>query len=106
MTERQYPIHLRKIGEHQIAEFLETLIIELDTHEKMFLELCKVTRERDELGDRVSHSELVRHGRWIEGEMSHDMLSVWKCSECGLRMNGKTWRYCPNCGAKMDGGES
>lgn len=49
MTEQQYPIHLRKIGEHQIAEFLETLIIELDTHEKMFLELCQVTRERDAL---------------------------------------------------------
>lgn len=51
MTEQQYPIHLRKIGEHQIAEFLETLIIELDTHEKMFLELCQVTRERDALLD-------------------------------------------------------
>lgn len=49
MTEQQYPLHLRKIGEHQIAEFLETLIIELDTHEKMFLELCQVTRERDAL---------------------------------------------------------
>lgn len=49
MTEQQYPLHLRKIGEHQIAEFLETLMIELDTHEKMFLELCQVTRERDAL---------------------------------------------------------
>ena len=48
-------------------------------------------------------AEPVRHGRWIEEEMSCDMLSVWKCSECGLRMNGKTWHYCPNCGCKMDG---
>ena len=53
MTEHQYPIHLRKIGEHQIAEFLETLMIELDTHEKMFLELCQLRREKDALREIV-----------------------------------------------------
>lgn len=53
MTEHQYPIHLRKIGEHQIAEFLETLMIELDTHEKMFLELCQVKREKEALEEIV-----------------------------------------------------
>lgn len=47
MTEQQYPIHLRKIGEPVIAQFLEDLMQEIDTHEKMFLELCQVKRERD-----------------------------------------------------------
>ena len=52
----------------------------------------------------AADTEVVRHGRWIEVEMSCDMLTTWKCSECGSRMNGKTWNYCPNCGARMDGG--
>lgn len=26
------------------------------------------------------------------------------CSECGTSMN-TYWHYCPNCGAKMDGGQ-
>lgn len=56
----------------------------------------------------------VRHGRW--NEESPDCLdgdSVYVCSVCG-----ETWtliegtpldnnmHYCPNCGAKMDGGET
>lgn len=44
----------------------------------------------------------VQHGRWIgiDGEW-HD----WKCSECGSERDGRT-PYCPNCGARMDGGET
>lgn len=49
MTERQYPIHLRRIGEPEIADYLESMVIEIDTHEKMFLELCELKRERDAL---------------------------------------------------------
>lgn len=53
MTERQYPIHLRRIGEPEIADFLEDLMQEMDTHEKMYLELCQVKRERDALREIV-----------------------------------------------------
>lgn len=50
----------------------------------------------------------VRHGRWI----GYDGDS-WKCSICGeedcyaydLNVNRFTDKYCPNCGAKMDGGD-
>lgn len=48
----------------------------------------------------------VVHGRWIE---DHDYL---KCPECGVMVKRNftffdigNWNYCPNCGAKMDGGE-
>ena len=49
-------------------------------------------------------AEPVRHGRWIYGiTLNHE----WKkCSEC-LVSQGifGCFTYCPNCGAKMDGGK-
>ena len=48
----------------------------------------------------------VRHGRWIEQE-KYTFGTMYDCSICGDRIldNGHSWNYCPNCGAKMDGGE-
>lgn len=43
----------------------------------------------------------VKHGAWTYSENNETM----KCTRCRMRM--KTYdvrRYCPNCGAKMDGG--
>lgn len=56
--------------------------------------------------DRVE----VRHGNWVESEIPKEK---YVCSVCG----GACWyydyqgevtrsRYCPNCGAKMDGGKT
>ena len=47
----------------------------------------------------------VRHGRWI----AIKVLNEWdkgQCSECRSIFNSSVWgtNYCPNCGAKMDGG--
>ena len=38
----------------------------------------------------------VVHGRWLEGNGRQP------CSKCKYR-GIKSWNYCPNCGAKMDG---
>lgn len=48
---------------------------------------------------------LVRHGRWIEKD-KYTFGTFYDCSICGTRIldNGHSWNYCPNCGAKMDGG--
>ena len=48
----------------------------------------------------------VRHGRWIEQE-KYTFGVMYDCSICDNRIldNGHSWNYCPNCGAKMDGGE-
>ena len=56
----------------------------------------------------------VRHGCWIgegdgyaDGELVYD---VWNCSECDYCIDDGTDdpeclpKYCPGCGAKMDGG--
>ncbi len=47
----------------------------------------------------------VVHGRWIRRERGDEIFANYECSICtayptgGIRSN-----YCPNCGAKMDGG--
>lgn len=57
----------------------------------------------------------VVHGRWDgEGDGLADgeiVLDVWYCSKCGHCIDDGTDdpcvlpNYCPNCGAKMDGGD-
>lgn len=46
----------------------------------------------------------VVHGRWeiVDGTKTRRI-----CSKCGWDVPeyGKFYSYCPNCGAKMDGGE-
>ena len=47
----------------------------------------------------------VRHGRWVEKE-KYTFGIMYDCSLCENRIldTGHPWHYCPNCGAKMDGG--
>ena len=44
----------------------------------------------------------VVHGRWIEYQIPHIIC----CSNCdwATGTEQKNFQYCPNCGAKMDGG--
>lgn len=50
----------------------------------------------------------VRYGRWIERKSFHAEGGISaKCSACqkDVQYLGNPLKYCPNCGAKMDGGE-
>lgn len=54
-------------------------------------------------------AEPIKHGRWeMYGAITRGTLAVptYRCSECKEDTNNWFWRYCPNCGAKMDGGEN
>ena len=42
--------------------------------------------------------EPVRHGRWVDFTNA-----ACRCSVCGAILAAHSY-YCPNCGAKMDGG--
>ncbi len=50
----------------------------------------------------------VVHGRWVK--KTEDYVYYYACSECGEPVLKSQWGhdffsdYCPNCGAKMDGG--
>lgn len=58
----------------------------------------------------------VVHGKWNSGKiLSHEFVGNvcvsidfedWRCSICGIvveQPNMPLYKYCPNCGARMDG---
>ena len=51
-------------------------------------------------------AEPVRHGRWIPMELNRSigMFVGVGCSLCSFEKIGSAYKYCPSCGAKMDGG--
>ena len=42
----------------------------------------------------------VRHGVW---KKLYDKAPRYVCTACNHLFNNKEYKYCPNCGAKMDG---
>ena len=64
---------------------------------------------RDDNGDAIEISR-VRHGRWVdkivdENEVIQPWMRRYYCSECLEDGNQSWFKFCPNCGAKMDGGD-
>ena len=56
--------------------------------------------------NECEHFEPVRHGEWEEERWVWTKAHAgWRCSECKGRQILK-YNYCPECGAKMDGGSS
>lgn len=50
----------------------------------------------------------VVHGEWIKSEEHKPWLTCSVCHDCyvdGEWVDGHKWSYCPNCGARMEGGE-
>ena len=76
-----------------VVEKLSELIL-LGDHEKKvlesFVETCLAV-----------DAEPVVHGRWTYTDGDYEVYM--NCSECGWDDDFRT-NYCPNCGAKMDGG--
>ena len=70
---------------------------------------------RDEVWDAIdsvpsADVEPARHGRWIDAEIqleSGGSMPIQACSLCKtfypLSYTGWGHRFCPNCGARMDG---
>ena len=48
----------------------------------------------------------VRHGRWVHTDLASHWHGKDECSECTYHEQDRSdlsrFRYCPNCGAKMD----
>ena len=62
-------------------------------------------------GDSVDAVEVV-HGKWVRRIVDWSAPYSWKveCSNCDFDICGLgdavLFKYCPNCGAKMDGGDA
>ena len=91
----------------------EKRLIDVDAHIEEVCKDCGCGCELDKeccilVGDLMAAPTVdaveVVHGRW---EYMHD--SIFNCTNCGsihiveTSMGNPKWRYCPNCGAKMDG---
>ena len=70
-------------------------------------ELLSVDVRRIICESPIIDAEPARHGRWVKSGYACGE-SEWTCTICG----NKEWRtstsrlkFCPFCGAKMDGGE-
>lgn len=48
----------------------------------------------------------VVHGRWETVPLLGGNFVSTNCSVCGSFPASRYWKYCPKCGATMDGGES
>lgn len=82
-------------------------------HRCALCDIDKVLLKLEEADD--DDVEEVKHGEWLVNTFqmcgSISLGSSIKCSECGHReVRGSAWnidwgifKYCPNCGAKMDG---
>lgn len=106
------------------------MISEPITHDRFLVacknrgDMCKcepctnwfATREEAaETWNRRANDASVRHGCWIgEGDGYADgklVYDVWNCSECDYCIDDGTDdperlpKYCPGCGALMDGGK-
>ena len=52
--------------------------------------------------------EPVRHGRWAKGDQFPGWLCCSACRDAYVLpvwVESGKWKFCPSCGAKMDGGE-
>ena len=59
------------------------------------------------LNAEVGNAEPVRHGHWIDEGLYNDDFPyhAWKCSECGeymIEIDVPWYKFCPECGAKME----
>lgn len=88
------------VGWESIANYLDEMSKHFSTKDNYYYDA--LMDAEDAIDDLPSEDVApVRHGRWITDE--EDDGWVWsKCSECGYHMLA-THRYCPNCGARMDG---
>ena len=67
----------------------------------------EVINDFEKVIDAVPTADVVpiRHGHWVKEKP--DVLIHWHCSVCKncYYLEEPNANYCPNCGAKMDGGE-
>lgn len=89
--------------------FMKALFDENDVISRKILvdqwnkECEEVYKYKESLKAEQNYIHAPREGEWIEVE--NVFLYRYKCSLCENVMLGKMKNFCPNCGARMKGGE-
>ena len=90
-----------------MAEYIDReAVIDLITRRYENPEICALEINSIPVADVAP----VRHGRWVdrivdENEVIQPWMKRYYCSECLEGGNQSWFKFCPNCGAKMDGGD-
>jgi len=50
----------------------------------------------------IESLENQKTGHWVKDEEMSIMFDIWACSECGCD-GAEHFKYCSNCGARMEG---
>ena len=98
----------RKVVINRIKEYtLDVYDIDLDDAKQFggnsrIENYCEGLYEATELVDDIPAADVatVRHGRWLPQVVLGQ--KAWDCSECKT-LGSPCWKWCPVCGAKMDG---
>ena len=64
----------------------------------------EATEQAYKNGYEKGKQDAVKHGRWVNPYINRYGHPCHCCSECGFKASHQDKNYCPNCGAKMDGG--
>ena len=91
----------------------EKRLIDANELKRRMLVLAAAYRENflliDAIIDRIDTESTVDavevvHGQWVNPYMNRFGHPCHCCSVCGFKASYQDKNYCPNCGAKMDGG--
>ena len=90
--------------------------IDRERLKQVFWGACKNCLSEDDIADLIDEMPAadvapVVHGKFIELNIDDEMKpSEFQCSVCGhteelfmITPEELEWKYCPHCGAKMDG---
>ena len=110
-NENQIAVKKRLIYAEDLFEPVDVTVLQLGGRSggKTMAMYEQLFRKRVEMAPTIE-AEPVVHGRFEAIRYGYGCLQIATCSVCGekqgLYINGRlpSWNYCPNCGAKMDGG--
>lgn len=90
-----------------VREYIKALPTVEAVPEEQYQRMVQTVASLTEEVGKMIEAEPIRHGRWSENTYGYR-----KCSECEVAirveecMGEPIYNYCPNCGARMDGGEN
>ena len=86
---------MRLIDADKLIEFIDL------GHLRPPTEVCFSEYDVCEMIKQAPTIEEKKHGEWYAYEKYSQWLMHYKCSECNA-IALDSYKYCPNCGAKMD----